>query len=424
MPSPSHKRHWSMVTAAAAMLCGAPSAFADDRWLLSAEAPAALAVSDPQETWFAAGAMPSATVYRSVAPALLIGARLRVGALVAGDSTGDGLMDKGAGGLASVSGALRLRPLAGASRRRGDGLWLDVAVGPAVTGSDVRASGELGVGWGFAAGPVDLGPSLRYLHVYQPDESLSPGDASIALLGLEVTFFDRDARRAERLVAAAAPAVEPPGDSDGDGIEDPDDRCPNDAEDPDGFEDADGCPDLDNDGDRIVDTADKCPLEKETENGVEDSDGCPDQGLFVVIEDRISLDEKILFDTARARVKHTGKTVLSAIAGYVKSHPEFVRISVEGHADERGTDDFNLKLSRSRAERVKQELAGLGIAIEIDVTGYGESRPRAEGHAEGSWMQNRRVEFVLVRERQVPAGEADAAGKAAPSSSRAKEVAP
>jgi outer membrane protein OmpA-like peptidoglycan-associated protein len=65
-------------------------------------------------------------------------------------------------------------------------------------------------------------------------------------------------------------------DNDGDGIADADDRCPNEAEDKDGFQDEDGCPDLDNDGDGIVDTRDQCPNEAEDKDGFQDEDGCPD----------------------------------------------------------------------------------------------------------------------------------------------------
>ncbi len=65
-------------------------------------------------------------------------------------------------------------------------------------------------------------------------------------------------------------------DQDGDGILDKDDKCPNEPEDKDGFEDSDGCPDLDNDNDGIPDTQDKCPNVAEDKDGFEDSDGCPD----------------------------------------------------------------------------------------------------------------------------------------------------
>jgi OmpA-OmpF porin, OOP family len=66
------------------------------------------------------------------------------------------------------------------------------------------------------------------------------------------------------------------GDRDGDGYKDDVDQCPDDPEDFDDFEDADGCPDPDNDKDRILDVDDKCPNDPETYNGFQDTDGCPD----------------------------------------------------------------------------------------------------------------------------------------------------
>ncbi len=68
------------------------------------------------------------------------------------------------------------------------------------------------------------------------------------------------------------------GDADKDGVDDDHDKCPNEPEDRDGFQDDDGCPDLDNDGDGIPDAQDKCPNEPETKNGYQDEDGCPDAG--------------------------------------------------------------------------------------------------------------------------------------------------
>jgi outer membrane protein OmpA-like peptidoglycan-associated protein len=65
-------------------------------------------------------------------------------------------------------------------------------------------------------------------------------------------------------------------DQDGDGVLDAEDKCPTDPEDPDGFEDADGCPDKDNDDDGILDAEDACPLEKEDPDGWKDEDGCPE----------------------------------------------------------------------------------------------------------------------------------------------------
>jgi outer membrane protein OmpA-like peptidoglycan-associated protein len=68
----------------------------------------------------------------------------------------------------------------------------------------------------------------------------------------------------------------PDPDNDGDGILDAVDKCPNEAEDKDGFQDDDGCPDPDNDGDGIPDAVDKCPNEPEDKDGFQDDDGCPD----------------------------------------------------------------------------------------------------------------------------------------------------
>ncbi|MGK0359630.1 MAG: outer membrane protein OmpA-like peptidoglycan-associated protein, partial [Bradymonadia bacterium] len=68
----------------------------------------------------------------------------------------------------------------------------------------------------------------------------------------------------------------PDTDNDKDGVLDGKDKCPMDAEDIDNFEDADGCPDPDNDGDGLLDAADKCPIEAEDKDGFEDADGCPD----------------------------------------------------------------------------------------------------------------------------------------------------
>jgi uncharacterized protein (TIGR03382 family) len=73
------------------------------------------------------------------------------------------------------------------------------------------------------------------------------------------------------------PKAAPPPDTDGDGLTNDKDACPNEAEDKDSFEDADGCPDLDNDKDGVTDTGDACVNEPETQNSYQDADGCPDE---------------------------------------------------------------------------------------------------------------------------------------------------
>jgi len=83
--------------------------------------------------------------------------------------------------------------------------------------------------------------------------------------------YSPEPSREPKPVVASAPV-----DSDGDGLMDPQDRCPVEAEDKDGHADADGCPDPDNDSDGILDGSDKCISVPETKNGHEDADGCPD----------------------------------------------------------------------------------------------------------------------------------------------------
>ncbi len=192
-----------------------------------------------------------------------------------------------------------------------------------------------------------------------------------------------------------APAPEPK-DSDSDGILNPDDGCPTEPEDMDDFEDKDGCPDPDNDRDGILDVDDACPLRAEIVNGINDEDGCPDEGIIAMVEDRVVLSEKVLFDKNRARVKRKGRKALRAIITLYLQHPEWGVMSVEGHADTRGPEDFNMSLSRRRADRVRHEMIDLGMpADKITSKGLGETVPLVEGDSEEAMQTNRRVEFVV-----------------------------
>lgn len=193
------------------------------------------------------------------------------------------------------------------------------------------------------------------------------------------------------------PEPEPkPTDEDGDGIFSPTDECPTEAEDFDEFEDEDGCPDLDNDGDTIADSEDKCPMQPETVNGVEDEDGCPDEGIIEMTYDRIVLDDTVLFDPNRARVKRRGKKALRAIVSLYAQHPEWGSITINGHSDSHGPRDYNLELSRRRAERVREELIKLGIeAGKVSSEGFGETKLLRRDKSERASQRNRRVEFII-----------------------------
>jgi outer membrane protein OmpA-like peptidoglycan-associated protein len=283
------------------------------------------------------------------------------------------------------------------------GLWLELAGGGGFTGRNLRPMVEAGIGFGFGAGAVIVGPTLRYLQIVQSGSGLGGNDAKMGLLGVEVTWLDP--RPAPPPPPPAAPTTPPPPpDTDGDGLRDPDDRCPTEAEDKDGFEDEDGCPEKDNDKDGVADGDDRCPNEPETVNGVDDQDGCPDKGLIELVDDRVVLEDKVLFETDQTRISSSGRRVLMAVVTLWNQHNEWDRLEVEGHADHRGTAEYNQKLSELRAARVRSILVELGLgADKVISNGFGSTRPRAQGRSPEALQANRRVELVVVRKLEVPA---------------------
>jgi OOP family OmpA-OmpF porin len=197
----------------------------------------------------------------------------------------------------------------------------------------------------------------------------------------------------------------PDPDNDQDGIPDKTDRCPNDPEDKDGFEDQDGCPDPDNDKDGIPDVRDKCPNEPETFNGFEDEDGCPDKGSVIIQDNSIIILDKIKFRTASAEILPESNKILDAVATTLSHHPEFTLLEVAGHADERATDEYNLRLTQDRVNSVMRALIARDIErSRLRSKGYGEYCPLEEGHNEAAWEENRRVEFKIVKTKDGPTG--------------------
>gem|GEM_PF-505633 len=414
------------------VLALAPSSSRAEPLVISVEAHGALAITAPQSDWFGPGGALAVAAHYPLTPAFLLGVRLRAGLLTNGDPPElPGVRDPGWGSFELASLTLRVRPFArAADARLGTGLFIDAAVGGGLTGDSVRPSIEAGLGYGIALGPICLAPSVRYLHVIQPANPPSDDDARLVIAGLELTFNDL---RPLPPPPQAAPVAQmqaqlpdrdqdgvddgaddcpdepedrdgfrdedgcPDLDNDNDSIIDPNDRCPNAAEDLDGFEDDDGCPDPDNDLDGIPDANDRCPLAAEVINGVDDLDGCPDEGEIVFKNDRIVLEEQVLFDFEFARVRHRAHKVLDAIVRLRSQHPEWGAIQIEGHCDLRGDDALNQKLSERRARNVMRKLIEWGIPAEVmSYAGYGRTRPLDNGSSEDAHQRNRRVEFVVM----------------------------
>ncbi|ACY14493.1 OmpA family protein [Haliangium ochraceum] len=184
-------------------------------------------------------------------------------------------------------------------------------------------------------------------------------------------------------------------DNDGDGIPDASDQCSDSAEDPDGFADEDGCPDEDNDGDGIVDAADQCMNEPETANGYQDGDGCPDE-IPEEVKNYTGSIEGIRFANNSDRILPVSRKVLDEAARILVEYPD-LRVEISGHSDDRGKRDFNIDLSKRRAEAVRVYLVGKGVEDSRLVSmGFGPDRPLVENTSNANRAKNRRVEFNLI----------------------------
>jgi OOP family OmpA-OmpF porin len=187
----------------------------------------------------------------------------------------------------------------------------------------------------------------------------------------------------------------PIADEDKDGISDDKDKCPKEAEDKDGFEDDDGCPDLDNDKDGVPDASDKCPNEPETKNGFEDEDGCPDT-VPETVKKFTGIIKGITFRRNSADIKASSFPFLKEAVKTFREYPS-LRIEISGHTSNEGRREFNVKLSRKRAEAVKAFLGAGGIDESRVVTvGYGPDKPVYDNATKEGQEKNRRIEFRLL----------------------------
>ena len=105
----------------------------------------------------------------------------------------------------------------------------------------------------------------------------------------------------------------------------------------------------------------------------------------------MSAGDLIHFDFDKSDLKPHARSVLEAQAAWLKKNAA-VDVTIEGHADERGTEDYNFALGERRANAAKTYLVALGISTSrIKITSYGKSRPVALGSNEAAWAQNRRA---------------------------------
>jgi large repetitive protein len=215
----------------------------------------------------------------------------------------------------------------------------------------------------------------------------------------------------------------PESDNDKDGVPDAKDRCPADAEDRDGFEDEDGCPESDNDKDGILEPKDQCPDKAEDLDHWQDEDGCPESDndqdgladaqdkcpnepeskngkddedgcpdLVRVEEGQIRTLEPVYFDYNKASIQARSETMLGEMAALIKSRPDLGTIAIEGHTDAKGSATYNLKLSRDRAAAVRAYLVRAGVA---------EERVTSDGFGSTKPIDDNKTELGRAKNRRV-----------------------
>jgi len=155
---------------------------------------------------------------------------------------------------------------------------------------------------------------------------------------------------------------------------------------------------LDHDAEPVHDTPQPCP------DGEVHPEGCPDMTRVKLRHGVLQIFDKIYFETAKAIIRPESFPTLNAVAAMIKLQPQLKLVEVQGHADERGDDDYNMQLTETRAQAVKQYLIEHGVASDrLYAHGYGETRPVCREHGPSCWSQNRRVEFIIVvQEGDIP----------------------
>jgi outer membrane protein OmpA-like peptidoglycan-associated protein len=306
-------------------------------------------------------------VYGSVAPGLSAGLRLD-GGRVSVEDEAEPSVGEGGLGFGALSPALRYRPLQQLGVESPDGsrgLYLELAGGIGLMEGQVEPVVAPGAGYLFDAGAIGVGPTARYMQVITGDGDTPEGeDVRIMTVGVELVFLDQTAQAA----APAAPAQPRT-------LQRPETQS----------------------GDEQIGGEDVSRGEEDVPSEEVQRVAGTDTGSI------IELDERVFFDTDQATLRAEGKRKLDEIAQMYRDRPEGERWSalrVSGHADQRGPEDYNMELSRQRAETVRAYLISAGVPDAlIDVNAYGEMRPIVSDPQSASDLQaNRRVQFEIVRE--------------------------
>lgn len=116
------------------------------------------------------------------------------------------------------------------------------------------------------------------------------------------------------------------------------------------------------------------------------------------IEDKAQqIFQDVLFDYDRYEIRDESRTILNAVATFLQEEKE-LNIAIEGHCDDRGTNEYNLALGEKRAKATKNYLVSLGTSPDrISIVTYGEEKQLCLDQTEECWQQNRRAHFVILK---------------------------
>ena len=105
---------------------------------------------------------------------------------------------------------------------------------------------------------------------------------------------------------------------------------------------------------------------------------------------------RVFFDFDSSNLSESSKSALNDNVKIMQARPD-IKLEIQGHADERGTTDYNIALGQRRADSVYRYMKAQGIAdSRLKVVSYGEERPLRSGGSETAWSQNRRCEFIIT----------------------------
>jgi len=198
-------------------------------------------------------------------------------------------------------------------------------------------------------------------------------------------------------------------DSDGDGVYDNLDRCPDTPKEV--KVDAQGCP-IDSDGDGVHDHLDKCPntpagvkvdnkgcpLDIDGDGVADNLDQCPDTPMGATVDARgcWTYASVVLFDINSAEVKSEAYPMLQEAVLIMKKNPD-LKVEVDGHTDSTGTAAYNMTLSVKRAEAIKDHFVNNGVdPNRLTTKGFGITNPAASNDTKAGRAKNRRVELTPV----------------------------